>query len=188
MQGSRLAGLGLLAVAAVVQGCSSDGGTVTAGLPPLDKITPSMPSLGALLPAETKVVGSPIEVYTRVSRGALTCWFGASGPLKGTYIYHGEADPPSRGSRAEFVIHTRDKAASDPRSVRAFRVGIAPGEQKTQIEVENISIPEPLAARLKADVIRWAGDQEGCGENPVTTGWSAADTPAPPSSSKKAKR
>ena len=123
-------------------------------------------------------VGSPTEVYTRVARGALTCWFGASGPLKGPYIYHAEADPPSKGGRADIVIRTRDTTAADPRSLKAFAVTITPGGDGTHVDVENAKIAEPLAARLTADVHRWAADEEGCGEAPVTAGW-GAQAPAP---------
>jgi hypothetical protein len=133
----------------------------------------AFPSISALTKGANQPVGSATEVYTRVARGALTCWFGAAGPLKGPYIYHADAEPPSKGGRAEIVIRTRDKDAADPRSLKAFRVGIQPGGQGTQIEVENVKIAEPLAARLTSDVQRWAADQEGCGEAPITAGWTA---------------
>lgn len=135
---------------------------------------PDLPSMASLTKAARLPVGSPTDVYTRVARGALTCWFGASGPLKGPYIYHAEAEPPSKGGRAEVVIRTRDLTAADPRSLKAFRVGIEAGGEGTKVDVENVTIPEPLATRLSADVRRWAADEEGCGEAPVTSGWAAA--------------
>ena len=46
-------------------------------------------------------------------------------------------------------------------------------------EVENTRLPEPLAARLKSDVERWARDEPGCGEGPVTAGWNADSAPVP---------
>lgn len=139
---------------------------------------PNLPSMASLTNAARLPVGAPTDVYTRVARGALTCWFGASGPLKGTYIYHAEAEPPSKGGRAEIVVRTRDLTAADPRSLKAFRVGIEAGGEGTKVDVENVTIPEPLASRLRADVDRWAASEEGCGQAPVTGGWAAAPAAA----------
>ena len=47
--------------------------------------------------------GSATEIYSRIATGAMGCWFGASGPLKKDYIYHADADAPSRGGKAEIV-------------------------------------------------------------------------------------
>jgi hypothetical protein len=140
--------------------------------------------MAALVP-ENRIVGTPTEVYTRVARGALTCWFGAAGPLKPGYIYHADADPPSKGGRSEIVIFEKDAAADDPRSMRVYRVLISTADDKTKLEIENLKIPEPLAARLKADVDRWAANEEGCGEGPITAGWSAAEKPRPQPALKK---
>ncbi len=184
----------VLSCAALLTACSTGGSpTLTSGLPEQGEKTlaptpvaavepglPAFPSISALTAGAPQPVGSATEVYTRVARGALTCWFGASGPLKGPYIYHADAEPPSKGGRAEIVIRTRDKEAADPRSLKAFRVGIQPGGQGTQIEVENVKIAEPLASRLTADVQRWAADQEGCGEAPITAGWTAEQAAAVP--------
>ena len=65
-------------------------------------------SLTAMLPeAEPGVVGTPTELYTRIARGALNCWFGATGPLKGRYIYHADAKPASQGGGS--VIAARER-------------------------------------------------------------------------------
>ena len=112
-----------------------------------------MPSLTALLPEGDSIVGSPTEVYTRVARGVLTCWFGAAGPLKSTHIYHAEADPASKGGKSEIEIFRKDPTAPDPRSLRAYRILIQPsGSSSTKVEVENLTIDEPLASRLGSDV------------------------------------
>lgn len=132
-----------------------------------------MSTLKALLPQGRPIVGTPTELYTRIARGALTCWFGASGPLKTGFIYHAEAAPPSKGGRSEIVIRVRDKSSADPRSLRAYRIVIAPGETGPVIEVENVTIPEPLAAQLGDDVRRWAADEEGCSTTPATATWTA---------------
>jgi hypothetical protein len=126
-----------------------------------------------LLPKDV-VVGTPTEVYTRIARGVLTCWFGAEGPLKAQYIYHAAAEPASRGGNSEIKIMTRDMAADDPRALRAYRVAISPSQDKTRVEIENVRLPEVLANRLKLDVERWAAAEDGgCGETPVTAGWAA---------------
>lgn len=144
------------------------------GLPEVSAITAAVTPAGAPLP-----VGSATEIYTRVARGILTCWFGANGPLKPAYIYHAEADPPSKGGGAIIAIHSRDKEVSDPRSIRAWRLAIVPDPAGTKLEIENRRLPEAFAQRLDSDVRRWAAAEEGCGEGPVTAGW-GSEAQAPP--------
>lgn len=153
-------------------------------LPSLDEIgtdeTGAAGNIPAVLIPTRRVIGTPTEVYTRVARGVLTCWFGADGPLKANYIYHAQADPASKGGRSQIRIMTRDHEASDPRALRAYLVAIEPGDGTTKVEVENRRLPEPLAERLKEDVDRWAAGHHGCGEGPVTAGWSTEPAPANP--------
>ncbi|WP_072390068.1 hypothetical protein [Hyphomicrobium sp. CS1GBMeth3] len=165
--------------------CAGGGCAGTAPIiPPASEIRATdkgIPSAAAALQAsllpQDLVVGTPTEVYTRIARGVLTCWFGAEGPLKPQYIYHAEAEPASKGGRAEIKIMTRDREAEDPRALRAYRIAILPSEGRTKVEIENVRLPEPLAANLKTDVERWSRDVEGCGEGPVTAGWSADQAP-----------
>lgn len=168
-----------LGLATAVAACSAtDGPTPMLSLPTPEADnaqieSSSISALSAALMPKDKVVGTPTEVYTRIARGVLTCWFGASGPLKTGYIYHADAEPASKGGNSEIKIMVRDATAADPRSVRAYRVAIAPYEGRTRVEIENSRLPEPLASRLKEDVERWSGDEEGCGKAPVTAGWAA---------------
>ncbi len=167
--------------ACTLAACSGDGGPTTLGLPSVSDLSvAALPSTGAFKPIPERVVGTPTEVYTRVARGALTCWFGASGILKGAYIYHADAEPASKGGRSQIVIFVKDREAGDPRSLRAFQILISTVESKTKLETENTKISEPLATRMKSDVARWAADEEGCGEAPVTAGWSAEESHSAP--------
>lgn len=171
--------LAALTVAASAAGCSATLPDVTIPAPKeATAAEAGIPSAtaalqGAPLPLDL-VAATPTEVYTRVARGVLSCWFGAAGPLKAGYIYHAEAEPASKGGASEIKIMTRETAADDPRALRAYRIVFAPSENKTRIEIENVRIPEPLATRLKSDVNRWSADEAGC-EDPVTAGWSAEE-------------
>ena len=99
----------------------------------------------------------PVEIYSRVARGALSCWFGVNGSLKKTHVFHADAAPPSAGGEAEIVLHERDTAAQSPRSLRAFRVVFAKSNEGTQVKIENLRFPEAMANDMKADVVRWSG-------------------------------
>lgn len=171
--------LGVLTIAAATAGCSATLPDVSVPAPKsaaaADAGIPSatVALQGGLLPQDL-VAATPTEVYTRVARGVLSCWFGAAGPLKARYIYHAEAEPASKGGASEIKIMTRDAAADDPRALRAYRIVFAPSDGKTRVEIENVRIPEPLATRLKLDVKRWSRDEVGC-EDPVTAGWSAEE-------------
>jgi hypothetical protein len=169
------------AALSLLSACSADSGSGTLGLPSaadLNITATRQPETGVLIPQSGPIVGSPTEVYTRIARGALTCWFGAAGPLKARYIYHAEAEPPSKGGSSEIEIFAKEEGASDPRALRAYRVVISTAELKTKLEIENVKMNEPLLSRLNADVSRWAADEAGCGEAAVTAGWSAHDVPA----------
>lgn len=125
-------------------------------------------------------VGSPTEVYTRIARGAMLCWFGANGPLKGKYIYHADAEPPSKGGRAEIGIHVIDKEAQSPRGMRIYKIGIEPEGNAVKLTVENTRLPEGLAQRLWEDAHRWAATEEPnvpCNDDPIDEGWSADAAP-----------
>lgn len=181
-----------LTFAAIGTGCSGGGTDPLLGLPSSSEAggepKPSATeTLKGLMVPQDLVVGTPTEVYTRLARGALTCWFGANGPLKSGYIYHAEAEPASKGGNSEIKIMTRDAAADDPRALRAYRIAILPSQDKTRVEVENVRLDETLAARLKQDVERWSADEAGCGEGPVTAGWTAEQVVETKKASKKEK-
>jgi hypothetical protein len=179
----------LLAATGFLGACSGDSGSTSFGLPsPTDLSLPVLPSVTSLLPQGSRIVGNPTEVYTRLARGALTCWFGAAGPLKDAYVYHAEAHPPSRGGGSEIIIFAKDIGAQDPRALRAYRVVISFVEGATKLEIENIKIPEPLVSRLNGDVARWARDETGCGEGPTTAGWSAKEVPTKTKTKTRARR
>lgn len=169
-----------LLVPLALAGCSAGISSPQLGLTAMPKL-PSVPELPKLPPSPPPVIGSPTDVYTNVARGALTCWFGAKGPLKGQYIYHGEADPPSKGGRAIIVIHVLDREAPSPRGLRAYHIVIAqesPEIERTVVTAENLKIPEPLGSRMAEDVRRWAAAETGCGEQPAAESWTASPTKA----------
>lgn len=170
----------LIPALAGLAGCAGGDGPSPLTLP----ASGGLPEVSALKQVQSLTggpppVGSATEIYTRVARGVLTCWFGATGPLKPAYIYHAEAAPPSKGGASVIDIHSRDKQASDPRSIRAWKVAIVPAPEGTKLDIENFKLPPEWAARLDSDVRRWAAGEEGCGEAPVTQGWgSEAAAPA----------
>ncbi len=128
-------------------------------------VLPTLPEIAeALSLHQDEVVGSPTEVYERVARGAMACWFGAAGPLKANYIYHAEAQPAAQGGTAEIVIHERDRQSENPRGLRAFRVAIAPKGETASVDIEILKLPDPLARSMKKDVRRWAAGGIGCTE------------------------
>jgi hypothetical protein len=164
-----------LTILGMAPGCSSNGGAPLPALPAAAELSEtSQPSALQALLTKGKITGTPTEVYTRIARGVLTCWFGAAGPLKSAYIYHAEAEPASKGGRSEIKIMTREADADDPRALRAYGIVIEPGDGAAKVEVENRKLTEPLAQRLTADVERWSTqDDAECGEGPTTAGWAA---------------
>jgi hypothetical protein len=129
---------------------------------------PAFPTLPELIEAlsvtEAEVVGPPTEVYARVARGAMACWFGASGPLKADYVYHAEAQPAAQGGKSEIIIHELDRQSENPRGLKAFRVSIMPKGDTATLTVENLKLAGPQAKSMENDVRRWAAGAIGCSE------------------------
>lgn len=124
---------------------------------------PTLPEIAAALSLnEDEVVGSPTEVYARVARGAMSCWFGSAGPLKPNHIYHAQAEPASQGGKSEIVIHERDRTSENPKGLRVFRVSIEPKDETASVAIENLKLPETLAKSMDGDVRRWAAGAIGC--------------------------
>ena len=141
------------------------------------------PTLG--LPNDlTRVEGSPTEVYTRIAHGAVRCWFGTTGALAGTHIFHADADSPAKGGNAEIVIHEREAVAPKPWGRKVFRVALAAADAQTAIEVENIKLPDPLVAQMKADLFAWAAGRASCTAGEGGTGLRKEPPPPPPSKQK----
>ena len=132
--------------------------------------------------ADPDPIGPPTEIYTRIARGATVCWFGTHGTLRATHIFNAEAEPPSKGGRAEIVIHEKDTSMPNPRGNRAFRVQVIPTGDTSKLEIENIRFPLETGQKMTADVRRWARNDLSCGEAVQTKGWDAERMPdaAPP--------
>jgi hypothetical protein len=179
-----------MTIIAVLTGCSSAGiEAPTLALPKMPVL--SVASIGSS--ATDKPVGSATEIYARVARGANTCWFvgpgpGQAGPLKKDYIYHAEADAPSRGGKAEIIIHARDPLNSNPRGAKAYRVNIDPDGEAATLKTENLKMPEAMSAAMTADVNRWAKGDQGCAGSSTVAGWGASQPPAPTATLPPAKK
>lgn len=135
---------------------------------------PATLELGALENSRP-VTGSPTELYTRVARGALACWFSAGGVLKASYFYHAEAEPLSRGGASEIVIHVRGGLGPSLKGLRAFRVAIKPKGESAEMEITNYRLPDLLGNELKEDVERWAAGEVGCRDVTRGADWAPRD-------------
>ena len=175
MQNSQLPALIVVALlAGTIAGCSGNAPELAS----FPEFTRSV--------SEAPIVGAPTEVYERIARGALSCWFGAAGPLKADYVYHAEAAPASQGGKAEIVIHERDRLSGNPRGIRAYRIGIAAEKERTTLVFENFKMPENQARSMEVDARRWGAGSIGCAES-QSGGWSE-NTPTPPSPTQEAKK
>lgn len=152
---------GGIAVAAALAGCSGSTPSLTsvAAVPDLAAVTPKLAPADAPRP-----VGAPTEIYTRIARGILTCWFAPGGPMKPAYIYHADAEPPSKGGASVISIHLRDRDATDPRSIRAWKLAVVPAPEGTTVDIENFKLPPQIAEPLARDARRWAAGEEACGD------------------------
>lgn len=113
----------------------------------------------------------PVEIYSRIARGALMCWFGSQGSLKKTHIFHADVAPEARGGGAEIVVHERDNAAENPRSFKAYTVVITPAAGGASLTAQSLRMPLDVAQEMHADVLRWAKGKSECGTVIGVGGW-----------------
>jgi hypothetical protein len=164
MLGPRKAGIGLV-LAALAGGCSANGMPTLQSLlpPPSETSSVATPSQ----PYETSVVasGTPTGVFTQVAQGVLGCWFGADGPLRASYVYRAEAEPPAKGGEAEIVIHERDLSPRDQRGPTAYRISFAGEMGGVRVTAAALRLQLKLAEAMARDVEMWAkeGVKEGTG-------------------------
>lgn len=147
---------------------------------PMTLPPPATASVGPATSASSSVE-APAEVYSRIARGALRCWFGPEGSLKKTHVFHAKVDPPSEGGAAEIGVHTRE-TGSNHGVLRALTVTIARSGDGSLVETRNARFAEPQANQMIADVSRWIEGKDDC-SIVGTGGWSATKPPPAPSKS-----
>jgi hypothetical protein len=166
----------LLGLVMLCGGCSADSSTIK-----------NLSGEGSALKTLTKSLGpgtmpvvtsadAPIEVYARVARGALKCWFGPEGSLKKTHVFHAKADSPTDGTPIEIAVHTREEGTSHG-VLRAFAITITPSGSGSLVESKNIRFPAPQGDLMIEDVGRWTSGKDDCSVV-GTGGWNAAAPPA----------
>ncbi len=189
----------MLLVAAALPGCAGNGPelqslSVQPAAETVTAVTTSpeaAESKGVTIPGAT---GSATDIYSEIARGAMGCWFAVGGPLKKDYIFHATADAPSRGGKAEVVIHERDPTQPNPRGPKAYVIEIQPtGEASASVTAENRKMSDAFATAMTDDISRWSKGQEGCIGASTPASWApalpetAAAAPAPKKGKTKAK-
>jgi len=106
--------------------------------------------------------GSVTDVYARIAQGTRACWFGADGALKATHIFHADVAPASKGGIAEIAVHEYHPEGESRWGRRVFLVTLHPADGQTAIAVENLSMPDPIASQMRADVFQWSQGGTGC--------------------------
>jgi hypothetical protein len=152
--GSIFVGLAALALA----GCTSSGLPVL----PSPQAAPEPSSLPVAEEKSFIVPGSPTEIYAQLARGMHGCWFGASGPLRQSHIFHAEAEPSAKGGEAEIVLQERDVTLRDQRGVRAYRVRIVGEPPSVRVTTIAHKMPSQLVPVMAKDVDVWAKGGSGC--------------------------
>jgi hypothetical protein len=136
-------------VTAGVAGCAVDGDSV---------------GTIALAIGGTRAPGSPVDVYTRVARGAKACWFGEGKPLATGYVFAADVRPEEKGGAAEITIF--EAAPENKRGLRAFTVTIVKSKDGTadqsMVGPANARLPEAVGDRMRDDTLRWASGESSC--------------------------
>jgi hypothetical protein len=145
----------LVLVAVMFPGCGGTDLLKTSSLSALPEL-PKLPSSIAITPHSSSHGESTHEIYSRVARGAKTCWFGPDKPLVKGYVFDGESASDADGGAAEVAVHVRTPDQPNPRGGKVFIVSITKEGDGSKIEMESRRIPDAMAEQLRANVARWA--------------------------------
>lgn len=169
------AGAAACLVALILSGCSGTDLLNTSSLPTL----PALPNAIAITGHSSSHSENTHEIYSRVARGAKTCWFGPGKPLVKGYVFDGEAASDADGGAAEVAVHVRTPDQPNPRGGKVFIIGITKVADGSKLEMESRRIPDVMAEQMRANVARWAkaGSVE-CG--PLTVPGAEVASNAPP--------
>ena len=152
-------------LAAALPGCS-DGPLALTGLPTSSLATPGLATSGAAGSSRGGISSEhaepPVEIYSRIARGALRCWFGTEGSLKKTHVFHADVAPAATNGGADIALYERDKSGQTPHAIRAYRIAIARSGEGSSVQSENYRMPDSVAHDMGADIGRWGQGQEGC--------------------------
>jgi hypothetical protein len=173
---ARIGSATLVCLASLVLGaCEGTGVLKTASLPSL----PALPNTIAITGHSSSHSENTHEIYSRVARGAKTCWFGTGKPLVKGYVFDGEAASDADGGAAEVAVHVRTPDQPNPRGGKVFIVSITKVADGSKLEMESRRISDVMAEQMRADVARWAksGSVE-CG--PLTAPGAEVASNAPP--------
>ncbi|MGE0628041.1 MAG: hypothetical protein AB7O43_09485 [Hyphomicrobiaceae bacterium] len=124
---------------------------------------------------------SSAEIYSRIAKGAMLCWFGAGGRLRDAYVFQASTTPAADGGGAEIVVHERAVNQPKPWGYRAYRIVLnetsgVTGGANTRIEIENLRMPDAMAQQMRHEVFRWASQNYSCSEAPIPAASSATAT------------
>ena len=164
-----------MALAFIASGCATQSFKSTIELPKLPTAVAGEPG---------RVDGRSADVYGSIAGGALTCWFAANGQLKKSHIFYADADPQAKGGAVEIAVLERDMVGPKPWGAKAFKVALSQSGEQTTIEVDNLKMPETVAAQMRTDVFHWAQGGKDCRLKPIET---TPSSPEPVAAKKKLK-
>ncbi|MGD9785792.1 MAG: hypothetical protein AB7E80_05345 [Hyphomicrobiaceae bacterium] len=175
----------------MLAGCSGNGLETSALQGPAASSLPSLPKI-ELPGSGPAVVGTPTELYERISRGLRACWMQVDGPLNKTHLFEATAEPAHKGGNAEIVLRERETEGPSVRGTKAVRIAIAASPSSSDsamIEFENLKLPADDGRRLEKDVRAWATGVTGCKTEAQATAWSASEAAPPaPANLKKGRK
>ncbi|MEL6374764.1 MAG: hypothetical protein AAFR04_12445 [Pseudomonadota bacterium] len=140
---------------------------------------PSTAQIEALTTGPLLTVNAPpATVYERIARGAMACWFGATGRFKGSHVFFAKADPPERGGNAHILVHQRETSNARRRSnsngngnggaargLVVLRINInATSGRRSAVTLINRKLKDEEVARVRAEVQRFTRGRMVCAD------------------------
>ena len=126
------------------------------------------------------VPAQPIEIYQRIASRAAKCWFGPTGPLRQSHIFHAIVQSPAEGGTVEIGILKRTPNPKKPWGAKVYAI-VLRGTTSTDLVFQNFGLDLKTQAGVKADALAWANGKTSCTLN-------VSPLPPPQAPSKRRKR
>ncbi len=152
----------------------------------LPKLSQFSEPLGGATAVAIGVAEPPVDVYAKIARGALQCWFGVEGSLKATHTFHARAEPEAKGGGAQILVQTRAPENPNHGELTAYRITITPTPAGSHVDAENARFSKSQGEIMTGDVKRWIAEG-GTACSVVGSGGWGANAPAAEASKAPAK-
>jgi len=109
------------------------------------------------------VVGRPKDIYQRIARVAVRCWFGPFGALHNRFMTSAEVPPDPSDEPVRMAVHRRLPDLKKPWGPSLLRIELT-GTTTTTLSFENVGLEPQISTQMSSAFTSWANGRTDCPE------------------------